>query len=140
MRVFVEVQGWIVTVDCDGSDTVLALRAMVAEACNIEEASFYVSSPWEDLTEDTLDSLGIVDSMTIRTATLLTIFVDCVWEGCLLHTSSDTRVGHVKHLVFLQTGVPVKHQCLLCGMVEMKDNDRLDEYISGTDSVLQLVR
>ena len=137
---FVEVQGWIVTVDCDGSDAVLALRAMVAEACNIEEASFYVSSPWEDLTEDTLDSLGIVDGMTIRTATLLTIFVYYPGRSCALGASSDTRIGHVKHLTFLQSGLPVRQQCLFAGIVEMKDNDRLDEYIDGIDAFLQLVR
>ena len=141
MRLFVEVLARTLTLDVDGSDTVLALRAIVSEACNIDESCLYIWSPWEDLTDDTLESLGVVEGMTLRPIVLLTLLVHSVGgRACSLEVDSDTGIEHVKHLVCVRTGIPIGEQRLFFGLVELQDDDRLDEHDIVSDSVLQLVR
>ena len=141
MRLFVEMPGRTLTLDVDDSESVLSLRAMISEACNLDGALFYIWSVWEDLADDTLDSLGVVEGMTLRPIMLLTIFVHSVGgTPCRLQIDSDARIEHVKHLVCMQTGIPASEQRLLFGLLELQDDDRLDEHDIVTDSVLQLVR
>ena len=88
-----------------------------------------------------MDSVGVVDGMTLRTVTLLTIFVYSVGgTPCTLDIFSDTRIDHVKHLVCVQTGLPARHQRLFWGLVELQDSERLHDHNIVNEAALQVVR